>query len=170
MEQGIRRISWSFDAADSLQAYLAIRRLAAFARGFSAAPVARDGLAEWWLSSSRVRMRLEGGRRPPDLADYLEAETPKLNPAALDGRDLPIPCDVPETPARSLALVELPSDIHRLAAVDGALANAWRDQIQAVLQDAFQRGYLATDFLYLKGERLPRSYYLLSHGEALLGL
>lgn len=170
MQQEVRRITWSVDGADSRQAYFAVRRLAAIARQFEREVGRGELVAEWWLSSSRVRTRLEGRRQPPDLADYLAAETPKLNPAGLDDRDLPIPCREPKAPERSLALVELPHDIHQLESQDPGLAAAWRDHIQAILQDAFQRGYLVTDFLYLKGERLPRSYYLLSHGEALLGM
>jgi predicted GNAT superfamily acetyltransferase len=124
---------------------------------------------EWWLTSPRVRTRIDGGRRPPDLADYLAAGTQKLNPASLDARDLPQPCENPRNPEGSLALVELPPDIRTLESTDPALASAWRAHLHQLLGEAFRQGYLATDFLHLKGERFPRSYYLLSHGQAAIG-
>ena len=170
MRNGIRLITWTIDAADSRQAYLSIRKLAAFVGSLGEAEGDPGGLkVEWWLTSPRVRTRIDGKRQPPDLADYLAAGTQKINPSSLDDRDLPQPCQDPRIPEGSLALVELPPDIHLLETKDPALAAAWRQHLYHLLQDAFRRGYLATDFLYLKGERFPRSYYLLSQGQAALG-
>ena len=68
-----------------------------------------------------------------------------------------------------MALVEIPPDYLRLRTLDPGLARAWREQTWAIFTEAFGAGYMVTDFVYLKGERHPRSYYALSFGEGTLG-
>jgi predicted GNAT superfamily acetyltransferase len=66
-------------------------------------------------------------------------------------------------------MVEVPADFGALKVRDEGLARAWRDHARTVFEGAFASGYMVTDFVHLKGERIPRSFYLLSHGEGTLG-
>jgi len=179
--QGIRLITWTYDPLQSRNAHLNIRRLGAVSRTYLREVYGemRDGLnvglpsdrfqVDWWITSHRVSSRLESQRPPLDLAHFLDAGAQKLNPASLGAEDLPRPNDHPETPAGPLALVEIPPDFARLKTHDLGLALAWRDHTRQVFEQAFASGYLVTDFVHLRGERVPRSYYLLSYGESTLG-
>jgi predicted GNAT superfamily acetyltransferase len=181
LAQGIRLITWTYDPLHSRNAYLNIRRLGAVCRtylreeygemrdGLNAGLASDRFLAEWWITSHRVEARLAQQRPPLDLAHFLEAGAQKLNPAALGPDDLPRPAEQPEAPSGTLALVEIPPDFAALKAADLTLAVAWRDHTRSVFEQAFGAGYLVTDFVHLLGERAPRSYYLLVHGESTLG-
>lgn len=179
--QGIRLITWTYDPLLSRNAHLNIRRLGAVARTYLRKVYGdmRDGLnaglpsdrfrADWWITSNRVATRLTGHRPPLDLAHFLEAGAQKLNPAALGPDDLPRPAEHPVMPSGSLALVEIPPDFMELKARDLGLALAWRHHTRQVFEQAFAAGFMVTDFVHLRGERAPRSYYLLSFGDSTLG-
>jgi predicted GNAT superfamily acetyltransferase len=180
-KQGIRLVTWTYDPLLSRNAHLNIRRLGAVSRTYLREVYGemRDGLnlglssdrflVDWWITSHRVASRLEGQRPPLDLAHFLEAGAQKLNPAALGTDDQPRPTDHPEAPSGSLALVEIPPDFLSLKAKDLELARAWREHTRMVFEQAFSTGYMVTDFVHLRGERVPRSYYLLSFGDSTLG-
>jgi predicted GNAT superfamily acetyltransferase len=124
---------------------------------------------DWWVTSNRVESRLEGARPPLDLAHYLSAGAQRLNSAGLGDDGLARPGEQAEDPKQSLALLEIPPNFLDLKRADLGLAAAWRLLTREIFEKAFAAGYVATDFVYLKGEKFPRSYYVLSHGEATLG-
>jgi predicted GNAT superfamily acetyltransferase len=181
VEQGIRLITWTYDPLMSQNAFLNIHLLGAVARTYlrEAYGPMRDGLnvglpsdrlqVEWWVTSPRVESRVRRSRRPLDLAHFLAAGAQKLNPAALGPDDLPRPAAQPSRPEATLALVEVPPDFQALKRRDASLALAWRMHTREIFEQAFAAGYMATDFVHLKGEKHPRSYYVLSHGEGTLG-
>lgn len=181
LDQGIRLITWTYDPLLSRNAHLNIRRLGAVCRTYlrNAYGVMEDELnaglpsdrfqVDWWITSHRVTARLESSRPPLDLAHYLAAGVPQLNPASLGPDDLPRPTESPLPPEGNLLLVEIPSDFATIKRRDAGLARAWREHSRQVFEAAFASGYLVTDFIHLKGERLPRSFYLLSFGEGTLG-
>ncbi len=179
--QGVRLITWTYDPLLSRNAHLNIRRLGAVCRTYLREVYGemRDALnagipsdrfqVDWWVTSRRVIERLEGTRPPLDLAHFHAADAHLLNPAPLGDDGLPRPPDSFDRPQGTLALVEIPSDFLALRERDLGLARAWRLHTRDLFEDAFARGYLVTDFVYLKGETFPRSFYLLSHGEGTLG-
>jgi len=181
VRQGIRLITWTYDPLLSRNAHLNIRRLGAVCRVYirNAYGEMQDTLnsglpsdrfqVDWWVTSNRVAARLDSARPPLDLAHYLSAGVPQLNAASLGPDDLPRPSETPLPPQGNLAMVEVPADFGTLKARDEGLARAWRDHARSVFERAFASGYLVTDFVHLKGERIPRSFYLLSHGEGTLG-
>lgn len=181
IRQGIRLITWTYDPLMSRNAHLNIRRLGAVCRTYLREVYGemRDGLnaglpsdrfqVDWWITSNRVTSRLDAQRPPLELAHFLEAGVLKLNPAALGPDDLPRPSELVEPLTGALALVEIPPDFPALKARDLGLARAWRDHTRAIFERAFSAGYLVTDFVHLRGERAPRSYYLLSQGDSTLG-
>ena len=180
-DQGIRLATWTYDPLVSRNAYLNIHRLGATVKNYlvSAYGEMRDELnrgmssdrfeVEWWLTSSRVSIRIEGDRPPLDLANYRAAGTVKVNPATLDKKGLLRPPGEVAPLAGNLMLVEIPADITQIKAQDPGLAEAWRHHTRSIFLDAFEQGYIVTDFLHLSREQFPRSYYLLSYGEGTLG-
>ncbi len=181
LRQGIRLITWTYDPLLSRNAHLNIRRLGAVCRTYlrNAYGEMEDELnaglpsdrfqVDWWVTSNRVTSRLEASRPPLDLAHYLGAGVPQLNPASLGPDGLPRPTESPLPAAGNLLLVEIPSDFALIKRRDPGLARAWREHSRQVFETAFAAGYLVTDFIHLKGERIPRSFYLLSFGEGTLG-
>jgi predicted GNAT superfamily acetyltransferase len=181
VEQGVRLITWTYDPLLSRNAYLNVRRLGAVCRTYLKEVYGemRDALnagdasdrfqVDWWVTSARVTSRIQGKRAPLDLARFLAAGAQELNPATRGPGDLPRPCDSPAHPQGTLALVEIPADYPALRARDPALGYAWREHTRSIFTHAFDLGYLVTDFVHLRDDRLPRSYYVLSHGEGTFG-
>jgi predicted GNAT superfamily acetyltransferase len=181
MKQGIRLISWTYDPLLSVNAQLNIRRLGAICNRYiqDAYGEMRDGLnlgddsdrfhVDWWITSKRVETRLTKERKPLDLAHFLSAGAEKVNPTKLDARDLLIPGEKIYPAEGTFALVEIPPNYQELKSIDQGLASSWRAHTREIFKDAFKRGYLVTDFIYLREETYPRSYYLLSYGEGTLG-
>jgi predicted GNAT superfamily acetyltransferase len=179
--QGVRLVTWTYDPLLSRNANLNIRRLGAVCRTYikEAYGAMRDELnvgdasdrfqVDWWVTSARVSSRIQGKRGPLGLAHFLAAGAEEINPAILGPDDLPRPADSPGEPKGTLALVEIPSDYPALRASDPGLAQTWREQTRSIFSRAFDSGFMVTDFVHLTGGRLPRSYYVLSHGEGTFG-
>lgn len=124
---------------------------------------------EWWITSPRVKSRIKGSRQSLDLANFLGAGAVKINPAQLGTGDLLYPAEKILPMKDSIILIEIPPDIAGIKKHDPELATHWRLQTRSLFEEAFSKGYLVTDFIYLKEERFPRSYYVLSYGERTLG-
>jgi predicted GNAT superfamily acetyltransferase len=179
--QGIRLITWTYDPLQSRNAYLNIHRLGTVCRKYhrEAYGEMRDQLnigypsdrfeVEWWITSSRVKSRIKGSRESLDLANFLGAGAVKINPAHLGSGDLLYPAEKILPMKELILLIEIPPDITQIKERNAELAIGWRLHTRALFEEAFSRGYLVTDFIYLKEERFPRSYYVLSHGEGTLG-
>lgn len=191
--QSLDRITWTYDPLMSRNAHLNISKLGAVCNTYreNFYGVLRDGInvglpsdrfqVDWWVNSRRVERRLGRRPRPPlELADYSAAGVPVVNATRLSasGWSQPIeagPIALPIlrkdeegnlTPAR-LLLVEIPFDFLRLKELDPDLGLAWRLHARQVFQTLFNGGYLVTDFVHQAGS-WPRSYYVLSFGEAVL--
>lgn len=181
VEQGIRLITWTYDPLESANAYVNIRRLGVVCNKYlrNVYGEMRDArnrgissdrlLVDWWVTSARVSARVARSRHPLDLAHYLSAGASKIVSASLSSTGYPRPERVEPVADATFILVEIPADYQRIRQDDLDLAILWREQTREALEEAFKLGYLVTDFLYLKGEQFPRSYYLLSHGERTLG-
>jgi predicted GNAT superfamily acetyltransferase len=172
IQQGVKLVTWHQDPLEGRQAHLAVRKLGAVSRGMLGD--ARNGSdrlleIEWWVSSPRVHARLAGGRPDLDLAHALGAGAPKLNTGRLDGDGLLHPTGGHAPPDGATALVEVPHALEDLRALDPGLLAEWRVHLDSILLDAFSRGYWMTDYWWLRGERVPRAYYLLIDGERTLG-
>lgn len=168
VQQGLRLVTWDQDPLEGRLSHLAIHKLGAVSRGFKAA-LQGELEVEWWVSSPRVKSRLAGGRPELDLAHALEAGAPKLNAGQLDDDGLLRPIRGGAPPDGASALVEVPHDLQGLRARDPELALEWRADLMRILTGAFAQGYWLTDYLWLRGERVPRAYFLLIDGERTLG-
>jgi predicted GNAT superfamily acetyltransferase len=187
--QGIDRITWTYDPLLSRNAFLNIARLGAVCNTYLRNEYGemRDELnaglpsdrfqVDWWVSSQRVKRRLSKKPRPPlDLAHYLAAGVEIINPSQPGAQGLPRPGSAPLSyivgeerrgDEDVILLLEIPSDFQALRLADPALALEWRLHTRQLFEGLYQRGYLATDFIYLPGSA-PRSFYVLSDGESTL--
>jgi predicted GNAT superfamily acetyltransferase len=177
--QGVRLVTWTFDPLESKNAYLNIARLGAICTVYKRnaygdmqdvlnAGLPSDRLvAEWWVTSPRVRQRLDGGRAALDLNAYLAAEAPILNPSVIAPDDgLPRPPATHSLPHGLFALIEVPRDIQTIKAYDKDLALEWRLHTRDAFETVFDRGYMLTDFFVETLDGRPRSFYALSPREA----
>lgn len=184
--QGLDRITWTYDPLLSRNAHLNITRLGTVCNTYiiEAYGQMRDGLnlglpsdrfqVDWWINSQRVSHRLsKKARRKLDLAHFLAAGANILNPSSIREDGLPIPVvdssnvmsdDVINNP---ILLVEIPADFMKLKGLDQALALEWRLHTRELFNGLFSKGYMVTDFIYLPG-KYARSFYGLTHGDSTL--
>lgn len=191
-QQGLERITWTYDPLQSRNAYLNIARLGAVCSTYlleyygEMTDAINAGLpsdrfqVDWWIRSARVEDRLKTRpRRPLGLGDYFSAGAEIVNPTRVGADGFPLPPEEPWLPGKfgepdpdqlgpPFYLVEIPPDFPRLKAADPDLALRWRLHTRSLFQALFGRSYLVTDFIFLRGES-PRSFYVLSDGDRRLG-
>lgn len=171
--QGIDRITWTFDPLLSRNAHLNITKLGAvcntYLRDFygEMRDEMNQGLpsdrfeVDWWVNTRRVERRLsKRPRRNLRLQDFQKADAlfyPQLS-------SLP---DI-STETDRLVLVEIPANLPEIKDTDRALAMEWRMYTRSMFENLFEQGYLIIDFVYETSIDPPRSFYVLSHGEATL--
>lgn len=168
--QGLRLITWTYDPLESRNAHLNILKLGAVCNTYirDLYGELRDGLnrglatdrfqVDWWIASNRVETRLTRPRAPLQLHHYSGVQL--LNPAARDDNGLPVCSDAVLPLEDYRALLEFPADFQRVRRLDNGLAQAWRQQVRAVCEDAFTRGYSVIDYIYEPGPP-ARSFYVL---------
>jgi predicted GNAT superfamily acetyltransferase len=180
--QGIDRITWTYDPLQSRNAYLNIVKLGAVCNtylrnvygemrdGINAGMISDRFQVDWWVNSARVNRRLSRRARPPlDLAHYHAAGAQIANPSQMEQSGFPRPGETLDLdllhPAERILLVEIPANYGAIQAHDPEAASAWRLHTRQVLEDLFAQGFLVTDFVHLPGAH-ARSFYVLSHGES----
>jgi predicted GNAT superfamily acetyltransferase len=179
--QGLDLITWTYDPLLSVNAHLNIARLGAVCNTYI--PDAYGDMSDelnmglptdrfqvdWWVNSRRVLGRMSKRPRPAlDLAHYLAAGIPIINPTRVAADALPRPvgaADVASLVGQSLLLVEIPADFLVLKATDRELAIEWRLHTRSLFEELLHNGYLVTDAVYLPGTN-PRSFYVMTYGEA----
>ena len=181
MKQGIRLITWTYDPLESRNAHLNIARLGTVCNTYKREVYGemRDPLnaglpsdrfqVDWWITSQRAKKRLSGERPGLSFQSFAAANTPILNPTTLNAAGLPQMIQNITEPLGALGLVEIPADFQTLKTADISLAREWKARIRSIFESAFEAGYIVTDFLYETIEGRPRSFYVLSQGDARLG-
>jgi predicted GNAT superfamily acetyltransferase len=166
LAQGIDLITWTFDPLESRNAKFNFHKLGVtcgvYLRNLYGAM--RDELnaglpsdrfeVDWNIASPRVEARLRGDADVPSASELMSAGVQLVNPSVV-GEPL-------RPPAKAIGeeeriLIQIPSDFQSLKAKDRNLALEWRLHVRALFEEAFAKGYLATDMLVEGG----RSYYLL---------
>jgi predicted GNAT superfamily acetyltransferase len=188
--QGIDRITWTYDPLMSRNAYLNISKLGAVCNTYMRDVYGhlRDGLnfgiatdrfqVDWWTNSTRVNQRLsKNARGKLDLAHFLSAGAEIVNPTYIDQNGLPhadfdqqekMTIDfVKNKNDPPLLLVEIPEDFLELKARDMDLAVKWRMLTRSLFEFYFEHGYYLTDFIHLTSKN-ARSFYVLSDGNSTL--
>lgn len=178
--QGLDHITWTYDPLLSRNAHLNIARLGGVCNTYRRSEYGdmRDGLnaglpsdrlqVDWWLNTQRVVRRLgKRARRILKLHDATRAGLRPLYEAKKNPGGLPCPPEDLPPFERRLLLVEIPGDFEALKSVDFSLARDWRFFSRELLETAFYRGYLVTDFITDRLEEgTRRSFYVLTHGES----
>lgn len=188
LEAGVATVLWTFDPLEARNAHLNLRRLGATAAeyrrdayGASASPlhagIGTDRLvAEWAIASDRVADRLgsdgpEGGGSETGGAGADGAEAGGagagggravarvLNPPVHVGGVLR-PSETIREPDADAVAIAVPAHIQALKEEDLSVAVAWRKNVRAALERAFQAGYTAVDLE--RGEAVAR--YVLVRG------
>lgn len=162
LERQIDLITWTFDPLQSKNARFNLHKLGAVGNTYirNLYGEMRDDLnrglltdrfrVDWRLDNRAVAERA-AGRYPP------ERWGPILNPATRLEEGLLAPPAEFEPAYGEICLVEIPPDINRLIRLAPHLAQSWRLHTRRLFEDAFARGYHATDLLRRDG----RTYYLL---------
>lgn len=181
IENGVRLATWTYDPLQSRNANLNIRRLGAVCNEYIREYYGemRDEInvgypsdrfrVDWWVTSRRVQSRVEELRGPLDLANFLAGGAKKAYSTHLNSEGILLPDDAELELEGTVLLAEIPSNIDSIREEIPDLALIWRLHTRKVFEFAFSNGYIITDFVFLKGEKIPRSYYVLSHGEGKLG-
>jgi len=170
LAQGIKRISWTFDPLQSLNAYFNFGKLGVVADAYKINfygeatssflhQIGTDRLwVTWLLDSQRVRERLESKKKkslPP-----LEAIQPLVEAGIAQA---PQRNDLPEILKQQHLLIEIPAYINALQNEKPKLALEWREATRWAFTKAIVAGYLVEEFnRSIRTDRSTGSY-LLSH-------
>ena len=178
--QGLDRITWTYDPLLSRNGRLNIGKLGAVCNTYLRQVYGdmRDGLnvglpsdrfqVDWWVFTRRVQGCLGSHPRPAlTMVDVEAAGVQNLYSVGRKG-DIVWPNGEIAEPEGNLLKVEIPADFFKLKATDFELARTWRLFTREAFETCFSAGYLVTDFIYDTSYAQPRSYYLLTHGEATL--
>jgi predicted GNAT superfamily acetyltransferase len=181
--QGIDRITWTYDPLLSPNGRLNISKLGAVCSTYHVDFYGemRDELnrglpsdrfeVDWWVNSQRVTRRLGKRVRPPlNLGQYLAAEAIIVNPTRFVDSWRHPPSDPPEIPGgdKPILLVEIPVNFQDMRNAAPDLALVWRRYSRDLFLQAFEAGYLVTDFIMDTESTHFRSFYILSHGDSTL--
>lgn len=167
LSQGIELITWTFDPLESRNARFNFHKLgvtcSAYLRNWYGEM--RDALnaglpsdrfqVDWRIASARVEQRLRGESETPLVPDLLAAGVPLINQPIEDR--LLRPSEKTLRVEGERLLIQIPADFQSLKAADRDLALAWRLHTRALFEEAFAKGYTATDLLVDNG----RSFYCL---------
>lgn len=180
-QQGLDHVTWTYDPLLSRNAYLNIAKLGAVCNTYLREVYGqmRDGLntglpsdrfqVDWWVLTRRVERRM--GKRPRgpfNLHRFLDANIAPHYPVHITPSGQIAPPDSLPSLSSRLLLAEIPSDFSSLKASDLPLAGAWRMFTRQFFEQAFQSGYIVTDFVFEPGPARSRSFYVLTHGESTL--
>ena len=167
LENGIRRMYWTFDPLESQNAYINLARLGIVAReyvenmyGQTDSPLHRGigtdrFVALWQLDASRVERRLAEEELPPAIEEV--AAVPRvLDCTSGSSSGWPEP-EAREASRADQVLAAIPSSIQALKAATPELAARWREATRSVLQSYLSNGYEVCELI--RGARV--SHYLL---------
>jgi predicted GNAT superfamily acetyltransferase len=177
MRIGVRMITWTFDPLEGRNGYLNIRKLGAICHqyerdfhgeigGINAGLPTDRFYVEWWVTSSRVDVRLSSHRPPLTLDNYLSGGAIIVNEGERSESGLLKPSsDFVRVDSR-FVLVEIPDSIQAIKVNDMGLAISWREATRAIFEHYFSRNYMLTDFIRFEGpDGFNHSYYVLTYGD-----
>lgn len=173
LEQGINRMTWTFDPLQSLNAHFNFAKLRVIADTYKVnfygettsgfllqIGMGTDRLwVTWLLDSERVLERLRkqdcGGVSAAELEGLpcLVRVTPKNTPQLAPSTDVL---------SQKYLAIEIPTDINSLQRESSALAAKWREATRGAFSKAFGAGYLVEDFYGSTRNDRPLGTYLLS--------
>ena len=174
---GVRLITWTFDPLESRNAHFNIGKLGVVTHrylrdfhgpmtGLNAGLPSDRFYVEWWVTSNRVKSRVDARRGRLELAAYRGGGAVIVNEATRTPQGFARPADGVLKDNGRILLVEIPGSIQAVKAADMDLALAWRLHTRELFEHYFAANYLVTDFVRdpHNGDA-DRSYYVLTHME-----
>lgn len=171
LEQGLDRITWTFDPLQSRNAYFNIEKLGCVISRYVVnlypesnspynAGIESDRFSpDWWIVTRRVKDRLAGRR----VEVALEAFPAALETTVGDsGWREPVAVRTKRRDRR--VSVEIPDEIDELKKDDLALAQRWREATREAFLSYFKRGYVIHGFASIPEIGRRRGFYLLEKG------
>lgn len=166
LAKGIDRITWTFDALQSRNAYLNFAKLGVKADrykinyyGETSSFLHSTGTDRLWvtweLKTERVRQRLEHG--PTQQEPLRLAEVPTLVRVGVNHEPVCM-----EYPGAESSVIEIPAGIDSLVETDPALACRWRESTRGAFTSAIDAGLVVEDFFRLERKERPVGIYLLN--------
>jgi predicted GNAT superfamily acetyltransferase len=168
LERGIKRMTWTFDPLQSLNAHFNFSKLGVVSDQYkinfygesTSSFLHRLGTdrlwVSWLLDSTRVRDRLEG------LPESETFEIDKHTPLIRVGEDgSPRINNADELLAQTQAVLEIPGSIDRLQQTTPELAVAWREATRRAFSEALAAGFVVEEFYRSSRDGQPFGAYLL---------
>lgn len=166
LEQGIERMTWTFDPLQSLNAYFNFGKLGVISGRYfvdfygedAASFLHRNGTdrlwVTWLLASRRVNERLDKAVAGPAFD--------KAKPLVELGEDNePHVHDLSSVLSEDRIVIEIPPDINALERQSAELAGRWRTATRTAFTGAIAAGFMVEDFSRgIRGERLIGAYFL----------
>jgi predicted GNAT superfamily acetyltransferase len=155
LAQGIKRITWTFDPLQSLNAYFNFAKLGVVADTYKINfygeatssflhQIGTDRLwVTWLLESQRVRERLQTETKKKEQRFELE-NIPSL--VEIDPNGAPQRKESSEVLGEQYLLIEIPADINALQEAQPQLAMKWREATRWAFTEAMTSGYIVEVF------------------------
>jgi predicted GNAT superfamily acetyltransferase len=174
---GVRLITWTYDPLESRNAHFNLGKLGVvthrYLRDFHGPMTGlNSGLpsdrfyVEWWVTSNRVKSRVDARRGRLALAAYRSGGAVIVNEAVHGPEAFARPPESFLRDSGRILLAEIPANFQALKAADMDLALAWRAHSRELFEHYFAANYLVTDFVRdTQAGGADRSYYVLTHME-----
>jgi predicted GNAT superfamily acetyltransferase len=172
LKRKIRRITWTFDPVQPLNAYFNLGKLGAWSNVYKenfygeTTSVLHRGLptdrlvARWDLDSAAVARRLDAGGPRHDLRKELKKQEVinRLEEVA-PGMATSSPAKL--TAAADQLLFEVPYNLPTIKVRNLGVALEWQGKMRQVFRSYFKKGYVASDFWVGEEEGHLRAFYYL---------
>jgi len=174
LQQGIKRVVWTFDPLLAPNAHLNLRKLGCISRQYhhnyygtnNTGGLSPDGTSdrlylEWPIEDDAIQRRAEGTFTGPTLDDLLADGTTVLNPSDHHTSPYPIPGEY-QPNHNGPALIEIPRQFQSIQQHHPDLARLWRRHIRATLAEKIRSGFQVVDFVSGDYHGANRSFYVLT--------
>lgn len=183
LKLGIRLVTWTYDPLEARNARLNIGKLGTICRqywrnfhgemeGINAGLPTDRFHVEWWVTSNRVKSRVQQRRGPLDFASLVAGGATLVNEVQFEPDQPPVPpATLPliegEILQNNMVMVEIPYNFQAIKQQDMEAAQRWRRHTRSLFEQLFAANFVATDFIFHQdddGQR--RGFYLLTHQDA----
>ena len=171
LAQSVKRITWTFDPLQSLNAYFNFGKLGVVADAYKINfygeatssflhQIGTDRLwVTWMLDSERVRERLQNETNKQESL-FASKGIPSL--VQVDLNDVPRRNESSRILDQEILAIEIPADINALQNEKPELAVEWREATRWAFTEAIASGYFIEEFYRVAGKHHSVGIYLLS--------
>jgi predicted GNAT superfamily acetyltransferase len=178
MRIGVRLLTWTYDPLESCNGRFNIGKIGAICHkyirnfhgemtGINAGLETDRFEVEWWITSNRVKGRVDKKRKALSLDSLLSGGALLTNESTYNSDGLLVPPPNYISHPSNLILVEIPANFQNIKKKDFPLAVQWREHTRTLFENLFDSGFIVTDFVrHMDDENRPHSYYLLTYQDA----